>query len=108
MLAIDTLWFEVSIMSTAIALGQILLGHFEEHTPKWRRALKIFLGIGLGVLVSATLGRAWFFGMLGLLLSAVLYIHLIWLPRHGINGWTAEPKAKYYELRGWTNDSSKT
>jgi len=28
-------------------------------------------------------------------------VHAIWLPSKGINGWTGEPKDKYYELRGW-------
>lgn len=23
------------------------------------------------------------------------------LPKKGINGWTAEPREKYYALRGW-------
>jgi hypothetical protein len=31
----------------------------------------------------------------------VLIIHGWWLPKKGINGLTAEPKEKYYELRGW-------
>jgi hypothetical protein len=31
----------------------------------------------------------------------VIYIHGIWLPRHGVNGWTGEPREKYYALRGW-------
>jgi len=30
-----------------------------------------------------------------------LVIHLWWLPKHGINGWTGEPREKYYALRGW-------
>ena len=33
--------------------------------------------------------------------AAALTVHAWWLPRHGINGWTAEPKEKYYALRGW-------
>jgi hypothetical protein len=24
-----------------------------------------------------------------------------WLPKQGVNGWTGEPKEKYYQLRGW-------
>ena len=32
---------------------------------------------------------------------AVVYVHAVWLPSKGINGWTGEPKDKYYELRGW-------
>lgn len=31
----------------------------------------------------------------------VIYVHGVWLPRHGVNGWTAEPREKYYALRGW-------
>jgi len=30
-----------------------------------------------------------------------VFVHVWWLPRHGINGWTGEPKEKYYALRGW-------
>jgi hypothetical protein len=32
----------------------------------------------------------------------VIYKHGIWLPRHGVNGWTDEPREKYYALRGWS------
>jgi predicted MFS family arabinose efflux permease len=40
--------------------------------------------------------------MVGLAIAAlpVIYIHGIWLPRHGVNGWTGEPREKYYALRG--------
>lgn len=100
-LALDTLWFEVALVSTLVALGHILLGHFEVKTPKWRKIAKLFMAIGLAVLLSATLGRFWTFAFFGSLLLAVFWIHAWWLPRHGINGWTAEPKEKYYALRGW-------
>jgi hypothetical protein len=43
--------------------------------------------------------------ILALFFLPVVYIHAISLPKNGINGWTAEPKEKYYELRGW--DKSK-
>ncbi len=94
-------WFEVAVIFGLTAVGTILMGHWEEGTPKWRRVLKPFVLAGLSVLISATAGRAWFFGFLGLLAVAVLVIHAWWLPRKGIHGWTAEPKEKYYALRGW-------
>lgn len=97
----DTLWFEVAIVCGITAVGSILLGHFEEGAPKWRRVLKLANANVLTVFISATLGRVWAFGLLGLVLVAVLVIHLWWLPKHGINGWTGEPRDKYYELRGW-------
>jgi len=38
---------------------------------------------------------------LGLAFLPAIYIHAIMLPKKGINGWTGEPKEKYYELRGF-------
>ena len=95
------MWFEVAILTTIFAIGNILFGHFEEHTPKWRRILKILLFIGLTILLTETVGRGWFYVMLLVLLAAGFIIHGWWLPKHGINGWTGEPKEKYYQLRGW-------
>jgi hypothetical protein len=95
------MWLEVAIISTIFAAGNILFGHFEERTPKWRRLLKLFLFIGLTILLTETVGRLWFYVMLILLSVAFFVIHGWWLPKHGINGLTGEPKEKYYELRGW-------
>ena len=98
------MWFEVAIVSGIFAVGNIFFGHFEEGTPKWRRVGKLFLFLGLAILITATAGRAWFFVFLGIMLTLALVIHLWWLPKHGINGWTGEPKDKYYQLRGWKRD----
>jgi len=102
MIAAWPYWFEIAVVCGLTALGTILLGHWEERTPKWRRVAKLAILCGVSVLLSATLGRAWFFGLLGVMLLAALIIHGWWLPyRHGINGWTGEPREKYYKLRGW-------
>jgi hypothetical protein len=95
------MWFEVAIITTIFAAGNILFGHFEERTPKWRRLLKLVLFVGLMILLTETVGRLWFYALLILLLIAVMIIHGWWLPKHGINGLTGEPKEKYYQLRGW-------
>ncbi|MBI2048501.1 MAG: hypothetical protein HYT30_01070 [Parcubacteria group bacterium] len=97
----DTLWFEVAVVTSMFAVGHIFFGHFEEQTPKWRKVLKLAMFVILVVGISAYFGRAYAFGFLGVMSLAVLYIHGIWLPSKGINGWTGEPKDKYYELRGW-------
>ena len=99
------MWFEIAIVASVFAVGNILFGLFEEGAPKWRRVAKFFLLTGLAVLISATAGRAWFFVFLGTLLTVALVIHLWWLPKHGINGWTGEPKEKYYKLRGWKRNT---
>jgi biotin transporter BioY len=95
------MWFEVALVGVGFALGNILFGHFEEGTPKWKRVLKLAISIGIAILIASTAGRTWFFIFFGLVMMIPLVIHLWWLPRHGINGWTGEPKEKYYELRGW-------
>jgi hypothetical protein len=101
MLGTNTLWFEIAIICAIFAFGNIFMGHFEEQTPKWRRALKVVVMNIIMCSLSYYAGRAWAFGFLGLLVLAVLCVHGIWLPSKGINGWTGEPRDKYYELRKW-------
>ncbi len=77
---IDTLWFDIAIVMTIFAVGSILFGHFEEHRPKWRRILKVLIVLGVVLTLSATVGRAWAFGVLALPLLGAAFIHLRWLP----------------------------
>lgn len=100
----DTIWFEVAIVSTTFALGHILLGHFEERTPRIRKLLKYLIVLGLVIALSVFLSRQIALIIYGVLHLPVLYIHLIDLPRRGINGWTGKPRSRYYELRGWDKD----
>jgi len=95
------MWFEVAVVMTIFAFGNIFFGHFEERTPKWRRALKVLMFLGLVLAISSTLGRAWAMSFLAVWIIPVVVIHTWWLPKHGVNGWTGEPKEKYYRLRGW-------
>jgi VanZ family protein len=99
--SMNTLWFEITVITSIFSFGQIFFGHFEAYTPQWKRVLKIVMFVALACTISATFGRIWFFALLGVLLSAVMLIHAWWLPKNGINGLTAEPKEKYYALRGW-------
>jgi len=92
---------EVAVVATVFAVGNILFSHWAAETPRWRRLLKFVLILGLTLAISATLGRRWALVFLGLLVLAVVIVHAWWLPRHGVNGWTGEPKEKYYALRGW-------
>jgi hypothetical protein len=94
----DTLWFDVAVVMTIFAVGSILFGRFEEHKPRPRRVLKVLIVTGVTVALSAGVGRVWAFALLSVPLVAAAYAHLVWLPRHGINGWTAEPRDKYLEL----------
>ncbi len=95
------MWFEIAVVTLLLLAGQIFFAHFEEQTPRWRILLKHALGILIFVSVSYFFGRFWFYVSLVAALIPALVIHAWRLPRNGINGWTGEPKDKYYELRGW-------
>lgn len=94
----DTLWFDVAVVMTIFAIGSVLFGRFEDHKSRARRVLKVVIVTAVTVTIAQSAGRAWAYGLLMLPLAAAAWIHLVWLPRHGINGWTAEPRDKYLEL----------
>jgi hypothetical protein len=98
MWGIATPWFDIAVVMSTFAFGNVLFGHFERHRPAWKRIAKVVLVTAITVALANTVGRAWAYGLLALPLIAVIYIHLVWLPRHGVNGWTAEPYDKYLEL----------
>ena len=100
----DTLWFEIAVVTIFFLLGHIFLGHFEERSPKWRKVLKYLATIAIIISISVFFGRTIAFLILGLALIPVWYVHGILLPKKGINGWTGEPKSKYYEFRGWSKN----
>jgi hypothetical protein len=94
----DTLWFDIAVVMSIFAFGNVLFGRFEEHKPRGRRVVKVALVTAVTVLLSATAGRVWAYGVLALPALAAAYVHLYWLPKHGISGWTAEPRDKYLAL----------
>ena len=68
-------WFEVAVMFGLLTAGHIVFDRFARGVPKWLRFVKAVTGVGVGVLVSATLGRFWFFALLGLFGVALVAIH---------------------------------
>ena len=104
---IDTPWFDVAIVLGIFAVGNILFGHFEEHRPKWRRLLKVAVVLAVVVGLATTVGRAWAYAALALPLLGAAWVHLRWLPKHGINGWTGEPKEAYDRLVGARRSASR-
>lgn len=94
----DTAWFDVAIVMSIFAVGNILFGRFEEHRPRWRRLLKLPVTLAIVLLLATRLGREWAYGLLALPAIAAVWVHGIWLPRHGISGWTGEPRRRYLAL----------
>jgi hypothetical protein len=95
-------WFEVALVAAIFAIGNILFGHFEERTPKWRRVTKVIVFLAVTRFITVQFGRPWSYLVIAIPLVLVLVVHGWWLPRQGINGWTGEPKERYYKFRGWT------
>jgi hypothetical protein len=98
MWSLQSRWFDLAVVMTIFAIGNVLFGRFEQHKPRARRVLKVIIVTGVVLLLAETLGRAWAYGFMALPLIAAAYVHLVWLPQHGISGWTAEPYDKYLEL----------
>lgn len=107
MWTIDTYWFDVTVVMTIFAVGNILFGRFEEHKPRSLRLLKVAIILAIVLLTSMTLGRIWAYSLLSLPILAAVWIHLIWLPKHGINGWTAEPRDMYLALVTYRSSEGK-
>jgi len=93
---------DVVAVAVVLAFGNVAFRHFEQRMPLWRRLLKTAVILAITALLSYYFGRTGVVIAMGIALLPVIYIHAIWLPRHGVNGWTGEPKEKYYALRGWT------
>ena len=94
----QTLWFDVAMVMSVFAVGAVCFGRFEEHKPRGRRLLKLAIVLG-GVLGLSSAGlRPVAYGLIAAAGVAAAWIHLRWLPAHGINGWTGEPRERYLAL----------
>ncbi len=94
----DTHWFDVAIVMAIFAVGTVLFGRFEEHRPRWRRLLKQAIVLA-AVLALSAFGYRWIAWLsIGLIGVAAAIVHGWWLPKNGVNGWTCEPRSRYYEL----------
>jgi hypothetical protein len=96
----DTYWFDVAVATTVLMLGHLGFGRFVEYQSRGRRLLKSLAGLALLVGTSVWAGRAWMYALLAAMGVGVLVVHGWWLPRRGVNGWTAEPRDRYYALMG--------
>ncbi len=92
---------ELTVTALLLLAGNIVFFRFEPHAPLWRRVLKALATLLAVALLSHYFGRKGVLIGAGMALLPVVYVHGVWLPRNGVNGWTAEPKEKYYALRGW-------
>ena len=92
---------DVAAMAVFLAIGNVVFRHFEPRKTLWQRLLKIVAILMITALISHYFGRIGVLIAFGIVAIPGIYVHAIWLPRHGVNGWTGEPREKYYALRGW-------
>lgn len=71
----DSLWFEVAIVSSIFAVGNMTFGHFEEQTPKLRRIGKYLFTLLLITMISFYWGRTVAMVVLAAALLPVIYVH---------------------------------
>ena len=98
MWSLDTRWFDVAVVMTLFGFGSILFGIFEQHKPRARRVAKVIVVLAVFLTLVETFGRTVGYAVLALPLIGALYVHAVWLPRNGVNGWTAEPRDRYLAL----------
>lgn len=91
-------WFASAVLA---AVGSTVFGRFEEKTPLRRRLSKWAFYFSVTAALSHGSGRPWtFIWVLGYPAIGMAF-HMWWCGKHGIDPLTAEPKERYYELRGW-------
>ena len=93
---------DVATVAALLLIGNMVFWRFEPRKPLWRRLGKVLAALLITVGISYYFGRIGVVIAIGIIAIPVIYIHAIWLPRNGVNGWTGEPREKYYALRGWT------
>jgi hypothetical protein len=91
---------EWAALFVTCALGSSLFGAFEVETDWWRLFARWLLAAVLTIGSYFYLGH-WSLALLGSFLVIGTAAHFRWCRKHGIHPFTAEPKAKYRELRGW-------
>lgn len=104
----NTFWFDLFLVTLFLLVGNNLMGHFEERSPRARKVLKSVLTLVLSAGILQIFASIVLYVVLGAGLVGILIVHGILLPRKGINGWTAQPLDKYYEFRGWDKDIFKS
>ncbi len=96
------MFMQLFIAALVLACGQALFARFEERTAPWRRLSKVIFIVGGAALIVWAFGGYWSLVWVFGLLAVGVTVHIGWTRKHGINPWTAEPREKYYRLRGWS------
>ena len=92
---------ELGVLLAVAIAGQSIFAVFEVETPWWRKLLKwaTVAALTLGLF---TVAGHWAVLLPVLAAAAGVTFHVVWCRRHGIHPVRAEPRRRYYPLRGWS------
>lgn len=94
------MFIDLFLASVGLLVGTALFGHFESYTSPLRKLAKFAAYLGIVALLSSAVGHWSIVAILGLLAFGV-GVHFWWCLAHQINPLTAEPRDRYFALRGW-------
>lgn len=95
------MFVSLAITGVFLLIGNVVFRHFDPQL-RWRRVLKAVAGLAVTALAWHYFGRTSVIVWFVIVATPLIYVHGLWLPRHGVNGWTGEPREKYCALRGWS------
>lgn len=98
----ESIYFYLFMATLLHLMGMVIFGHFEEKTPIPKRLSKVMLMIGGTAIFYQVIGGIGALAFAMFMMGMGLVVHITWCRRHDIHPLTAEPKARYYELRGWS------
>jgi hypothetical protein len=70
------MWMTVAITAIIFAIGNILFGHINERTPKWKLVTKVVLVLAFVRVISAAAGLVWGLAPIALMLVVAAVVHL--------------------------------
>jgi hypothetical protein len=91
---------ELGALLVMAILGTSLFDRFEAETAAWRKMLRWSFAALATLGAYAVIGHWSLLVLVGLGLAGTA-IHFGWCRKNGVNPLTAEPRQRYYELRGW-------
>jgi hypothetical protein len=90
---------EVLVVFTIASIAYFpTFNNFEKHLPVKKRITKLFVVVGVLVVLGTLFGRHVFWGVITLMTMGQIYLHGWYFPKQGINGLTAEPYDQYLEV----------
>ena len=95
----NSAWFDLAVIHRGLCGRRRLFRTFRAaQAPVAASPQGALLVSTLYVWLAQDVSRTWAYGFLSFFAIAAAIVHLWWLPKHGINGWTAEPYDQYLAL----------